>query len=125
MEILQRKWDLDYFMAEREARKAGAASSRAVPAVNRPRPSGDPRQRPVTDPKINPAKIMRDGKELVRESSGLRAAIPRPGSPRAATSPALQEIPKRRNPPPGSRSPILRDGNLTNGSGRGPGRGSR
>ncbi len=119
------------FMAEREARKAGAASSStAAMPKHRPnlptvasrvppqRPVQRPAARPVTDSKINPAKIMRDGKELRREESGQR--------PRASTSPALQEIPKRRNPPPGgARSPILRDAGQTNASGRGPGRGSR
>ncbi len=115
------------FMAEREARKAGAASSTAaMPKLNRPnldttpgRPARPPR--PVSDPNVKaaPPKIMRDGKELRREESGLR---PRP---RAPTSPALQEIPKRRNPPGGGRSNILRDEGKTNASGRGPGRGSR
>ncbi len=115
------------FMAEREARKAGAASSTAaMPKLNRPslnttpgRPARQPR--PVTDPNMRAAapKIMREGKELRREESGLK---PRP---RAPTSPALQEIPKRRNPPVGGKSNILRDAGKTNASGRGPGRGSR
>lgn len=122
------------FMAERVARKAGAASAShpvprrppddtlPPPARPNPRPAGQrPRPapgRPVTDPSMKAVKIMRDGKELKREDSGQRKGT------RAPTSPALQEIPKRRNPPPGApRSPILRDAGTA--SGRGPGRGSR
>lgn len=63
-------------------------------------------------------KIMRDGKELKRDDSQVKKA------PRAPTSPALQEIPKRKNPAPGGKgSPILRDQGTI--AGRGPGRGSR
>ena len=115
------------FMAEREARKAGAASSSVHPSVPARRPDVTPvpksrPPRPVTDPNMKAVKIMRDGKELKREDTS-----PKMQRPRAPTSPALQEIPKRRNPPPGgTRSPILRDAGQTNASsGRGPGRGSR
>jgi hypothetical protein len=128
------------FMAEREARKAGAASSQALPRLadssaqlprirtsppmpSAPRPVAREKQSraQLTDPRIKAAKIMRDGKQLQREDSNAQKQ-----RPRAATSPALQEIPKRRNPPPGgTRSPILRDAGQTNASGRGPGRGSR
>ena len=112
------------FMAEREARKAGASSSHPVPKVRVPDATLPPRSAPRqgTDPSIKGAKIMRDGKQLRREEPP-----PTGPRPRAPTSPALQEIPTRRNPPPGgTRSPILRDAGQTNASsGRGPGRGSR
>ncbi len=107
------------FMAEREARKAGAASSYPGPRAPAHVPSQPRTQRPGTDPGIRSGKIMRDGKEL-------RRSVPSKGQPgRAATSPALQEIPKRKSPPTtGTSSPVVRGAGLTNGSGRGPGRGS-
>lgn len=118
------------FMAERVARNAGAASSqREAPPESRgqPQPQPPPRPlprdrgaRPVTDPNIKAAKIMRDGKELQRQQAAQGQ------KPRAATSPALQEIPRRRNPPPGSTgSAILRDAGQTSASGRGRDGGSR
>ena len=120
------------FMADRAARNAGAASSHRNapverrPEERRPEPRPEPRPvqrerppRPVTDPGIKAAKIMRDGKELQRQQAA------QPKQPRAPTSPALQEIPRRRNPPPGSAgSPILRDAGQTSAS-RGRGGGSR
>ena len=115
------------FMADRAARNAGAASSHRNSPVER-RPESRPEPRPVprdrgrpavgTDPGIKAAKIMRDGKEL-------RSQPVAPLKPRAPTSPALQEIPRRRNLPPGSAgSSILRDPGQTNAS-RGRGGGSR
>ena len=119
------------FMADRAARKAGAASSHIHPAVQRrpearppperrpeprPVPRAPPKERgsrPVTDPRIKAAKIMCDGKELQRQQADQQKV-------RAPTSPALQEIPRRRNLPPGaSGAAILKDPGQTNGSGRG------
>lgn len=92
------------FMAERQARQAGAASSRM--------PANDPRVKSVTDPRINPsqsARVLRDGKP-VQKSAEIRVL---PGAKgKAMTSPALQEIPRRREKPaPNSglhRSPVLK-----------------
>ncbi len=108
------------FIAQREARKAGAVSSHSAPPPKRPSGTASLRpQRPVTDPNIKAAKIMRDGKELRRQDQAK-------GQPVRASS-AVQEAPKRKSPqqPAGTRSPILRNTAPTNASGRGPGRGSR
>jgi hypothetical protein len=107
-------------MAEREARRAGAMSNR-VPQLNQGRPqeplnpelarSQEIRRPPVgrqvkvqTDPHAKAVRIVREGKPL--------QGGPAPGK-KAVTSPALQEIPKRRNAPREGtsvgRSPVLKD----------------
>jgi hypothetical protein len=104
-------------MAEREARKAGAMSNR-MPQLGGGRPQEPLRpelarsqeiRRPVvgrqvkvqTDPHAKAVRIVREGKPLEG------------GSKKAVTSPALQEIPKRRNAPREGtsvgRSPVLKD----------------
>lgn len=106
-------------MAEREARKAGAMSSSRSPQLNSGRPqeplnpelvrSQEVRRPPVgrqvkvqTDSHAKAVRIVREGKPLQ----------PQPGK-KAVTSPALQEIPKRRNAPREGtsvgRSPVLKD----------------
>ncbi|MBL8949391.1 MAG: hypothetical protein JNK82_01350 [Myxococcaceae bacterium] len=107
------------FMAERNARMAGAASSRLSKAHD---PSGvravDPRVRSVTDPKAAgnrppQSKVLRDGKPMERVESEVRVA---PGvSRKAVTSPALVPIPRRKEKPQGAqrgsgfyRSPVVK-----------------
>ncbi len=98
-------------MAEREARKAGAASMRAMPQAPEPQRPPEARRlpearRPVgrqvkvqTDPGAKAVRIVREGKPLE-------------GPKKAMTSPALQEIPRRRNAPKEGtsvgRSPVLK-----------------
>jgi len=103
-------------MAERAARQAGAASVRQMPAAQAPvdqTPRMPEPRRPVearrppgrqvkvpTDPGAKAVRIVREGKPL---------EVPK----KAVTSPALQEIPKRRNAPREGtsigRSPVLKD----------------
>lgn len=82
-------------IAERNARRAGASAA----------PKG-------LDPKADAhqsQRVLRDGKPLSKEAP---AAGPQPKAPRrAVTSPALQEMPKRKDrsaPPTGARSPVLK-----------------
>ncbi|MBX7102099.1 MAG: hypothetical protein K1X89_30570, partial [Myxococcaceae bacterium] len=119
------------FMAEREARKAGAVSARPVGQVGARRadvprrssssdvPPSDPRVKAVTDPSSKAAKIMRDGKEVQSREHPAVKLDPKTGRPRATTSPALQEIPRRRErvrENSGVRSPVVKGG--TKGPGR-------
>lgn len=84
------------FMAERNARAAGAASSRLPRGGSQV--AADPRVKAVTDPKVGQpsqsARVLRDGKPIQKvETEGRRL----PGlKGKAMTSPALQEIPRRR-----------------------------
>jgi len=84
-------------IAERNARRAGASAA----------PKG-------LDPKADPnqsQRVLRDGKPLSKEGAAA-GPQPRPKAPRrAVTSPALQEMPKRKDrtaPPTGARSPVLK-----------------
>jgi hypothetical protein len=83
------------FIAEREARRAGAMSSRV-------RETGARQSQGTADQqKITSSRLLRDGKPVPRPGTGeqkpVEEAGPRAkGVVRAMTSPALQEIPKRR-----------------------------
>jgi flagellar motor switch protein FliG len=95
-------------IAERNARRAGVMSSRpAPPALGAQDAQGSGVRR-----------IMRDGKPLVRDPSDTQPPPKRPR--RAVTSPAVQELPRRKGPTGsetgGARSPVLKGS-----SGRGPG----
>ncbi len=84
------------FMAERNARMAGAASSRLQksydPSV---KAAADPRVKAVSDPRSpGQSKVLRDGKPMPRVESEVRQM---PGEKRkAVTSPALVPIPRRK-----------------------------
>jgi hypothetical protein len=101
-------------MADREARRAGAAGSGVVP-------NHKPGNRP-TDSQVRAQRVLRDGKPLSNDP--LETQPPK----RSASSP-VQAIPKRREPPGSGnsngsttnphRSPVLK------GPGRGPAGGSR
>jgi hypothetical protein len=92
-----------------------AIRQHVVPPIPGSRQTGS--HRPVTDPNLKAVKIMRDGKELQRDKTNPKAKAP--------TSPTLQEIPRRKNPAPGSPgSSILRDA-PTSSHRRGRGGGSR
>jgi hypothetical protein len=51
-----------------------------------------------TDPKISAARVLRDGKELPRAGTSGAPGPKAQGVVRAVTSPALQEIPRRKDP---------------------------
>ena len=114
------------FMAERNARAAGAASSR-MPRGNS-QVAMDPRLKATREPqtgqlKAPSARVLRDGKPMPKTQG-----LPGPGQGqgqvrqlpgvkgKAMTSPALQPIPKRREPVGGSgrvlsglhRSPVVK-----------------
>lgn len=100
-------------IAERNARRAGVASSRPPPASG----ANLPVSRNANDPSASGVRrIMRDGKPLARDP----AAPAQPARPprRAMTSPAVQEVPKRRERAPDG-SPLPKGS-----SGRGPRGGS-
>lgn len=91
-------------IAERNARRAGVASARPPPAAQL-KGSNDPSASGLR-------RIMRDGKPLPRDPT---ETVPPPAKPRRAmTSPAVQEVPRRRERAPDG-SPVVK------GSGRGPG----
>ncbi|MDP3231800.1 MAG: hypothetical protein Q8S33_03000 [Myxococcales bacterium] len=99
-------------IAERNARRAGVASSRPAPGSS----SGQsPEQsRSANDPSASGLRrIMRDGKPLPRDPS--ETVLPPKAPRRAMTSPAVQEVPKRRERAPDG-SPLVKGP-----SGRGPG----
>ncbi|MBL8917710.1 MAG: hypothetical protein JNJ54_02525 [Myxococcaceae bacterium] len=84
-------------IAERNARRAGVASSRAVPPGAQLKGSSDPSASGVR-------RIMRDGKPLPRDPTETVAPQPKPR--RAMTSPAVQELPRRKErPADGSSDP--------------------
>lgn len=89
------------FMAERNARMAGAASSRLNRSHDPSVKAMDPRIRAVTDPRGGPSnppqqsRVLRDGKPMQRVESEVRQL---PGvKGKAVTSPALVPIPKRKD----------------------------
>lgn len=90
------------FMAERNARAAGAASARARGNSS---VAQDPRVKATTDPRAVPSqssRVLRDGKPMQKGESQIRQL---PGEKRKAmTSPALVPIPKRKDPKGGSVS---------------------
>ncbi|MER2566015.1 MAG: hypothetical protein ABTQ32_35165 [Myxococcaceae bacterium] len=99
-------------IAERNARRAGVASSRPPPSS-----SSVPASRNANDPSASGLRrIMRDGKPLSRDPNETAGPPKQPAKPlrRAMTSPAVQEVPKRRERA-SDGSPIVK------GSGRGPG----
>lgn len=111
-------------IAEREARKAGAASARPGQRGTGPREAAnDPRVPVATEPSLRAqARIVRDGQSIDREHPAVKID-PKTGK-RAVTSPAFQEIPKRRERPPastGSRAAVVKGP----GKGEGGGGGSR
>lgn len=84
-------------IAERNARRAGVASSRPVPPAAQLKGSSDPSASGVR-------RIMRDGKPLPRDPTETVAPPPKPR--RAMTSPAVQELPRRKErPADGSADP--------------------
>ncbi len=98
-------------MADREARRAGAAGSGVVPGRK-------PFARP-TDSQVRALRVLRDGKPLTDDQLETRP-------PQRSQSSPVSAIPKRREPPGSSgsttnphRSPVLK------GPGRGPAGGSR
>lgn len=95
-------------IAERNARRAGVASSRPSAGASQSQSSS------ANDPSASGLRrIMRDGKPLSRDPS---ETAPPPKVPRRAmTSPAVQEVPKRRERAPDG-SPLVKGP-----SGRGPG----
>lgn len=99
-------------IAERNARRAGVATSRPPPSS-----SSVPASRNSNDASASGLRrIMRDGKPLSRDPNDTSGPPKQPAKPlrRAMTSPAVQEVPKRRERAPDG-SPIVK------GSGRGPG----
>ncbi len=96
-------------IAERNARRAGVSTARPIQALPVPLAGGDAGASGVR-------RIMRDGKPLERPESAP------PPRRRAMTSPALQELPRRRDQggaDPSARSPVLKGS-----PGRGPRGGS-
>lgn len=98
-------------MADREARRAGAAGSGVVP-------NSKPGARP-TDSQVRAQRVLRDGKPLPNDQLETRP-------PQRSQSSPVSAIPKRREPPGSAgsttnpqRSPVLK------GPGRGPAGGSR
>ncbi len=96
-------------IAERNARRAGVASSRP-PASSQSQEQG----RNANDASASGVRrIMRDGKLLSRDPK--ETVLPPKALRRAMTSPAVQEVPKRRERSPDA-SPVVKGP-----SGRGPG----
>ncbi|MBK7860063.1 MAG: hypothetical protein IPJ65_15895 [Archangiaceae bacterium] len=113
------------FMAERNARAAGAASSRlpqrptgSVSRAMDPRvPStGDPRNRPRSTGQFA-SRVLRDGKPMERQDVGARQLPGLKG--KAMTSPALQPIPRRRDrgPSPSKSGKVVSGLHLEGGKG--------
>jgi hypothetical protein len=85
-------------IAERNARRAGVSTARPIQALPVARAGGDASSSGVR-------RIMRDGKPLERPESAP------PPRRRAMTSPAIQEVPRRRDKvgaDTGARSPVLK-----------------
>lgn len=102
------------FMAERNARAAGAASSR-VPG-GQSQAANDPRVKAVTDPRADrlrererqSSRVLRDGKPMQKVESEVRQL---PGvKGKAMTSPALVPIPRRKEKPAPKGSGFYRPG---------------
>jgi hypothetical protein len=93
-------------IAERNARRAGVASARPPPQGAQLKGSNDPSASGLR-------RIMRDGKPLPRDPT---ETVPPPVKPRRAmTSPAVQEVPRRKERPSSEGSPVVK------GPNRGPG----